>query len=818
MRLPISWINEYVKFPKNTKNDVVVEHLVKLGYEVESVEIFGNVSGPLVVGKVEKIEVLSDFKKPIRYCTVNIGAKRNGIICGATNFNVEDLVVVALPGAVLPGEFKISERETYGKVSQGMICSAKELGFSENHEGIIVLPKGLKVGDNAKELLGLGDTVLDISVLPDRGYAMSVRGIGRELAISMGVKYVDPASQKISKVKKSSKLKTKIVTKNASKIALVALSDYDSGSTTPLFMQKRLAQSGIRLISFPVDVTNYLMLEIGQPLHAFDADKVNGLVQIRNAKKGETIETLDHVKRKLSESDLVIADSKKALSIAGVMGGLDSEISNTTKNVIIESAVFDKSFIGRTSRNHKLPSEASKRFERGTDYDLNEYAAILAAGYLAKYGKAKITGIAVDKKITKNKSIMFSKSEFERLIGFGLESSQVEKIFKSLGLKIQKNGFKLKITPPSWRHDLINQADLVEELIRIWGYNKIPSRLPKTHLGRGLTSKQHKRKALSIKMASLGSFEVLNYPFISQDQVNQLGLKQNDSRHELVKLANPLSEDLPFLRTTLIPGLLLAAARNISRGLDSISIYEQGSVYIQRSSPSKKISPKLLKRASAKEINDLNNLLPVQPKYMSAVFIGNMGFSGWRKDETSYQWHHPIEYVVELCRELGVDADIQNSQFAPFHPGRCAEIHVNNKVIGHAGEFNPSVIEKYGLAGKIYGFEIDIDVLIENSISKTAPVFSAMPVVKEDLAFVLDKSVQAISIIKTIKESAGSILEEIRLFDVYEGSNIGPGKKSLAFNLRFRSSDRTLESDEISKIRAQLIKVVEQTHGGSLRS
>jgi phenylalanyl-tRNA synthetase beta chain len=251
----------------------------------------------------------------------------NTIICGANNFQQGDLVVVALPGAVLPGEFKISERETYGKISQGMICSAKELGFSDNHEGIIVLPSDLKVGTDAKELLGLGETVLDIAVLPDRGYAMSVRGIGRELALGMNVKYIDPITQKIPKVKKSNKLKSNIKTEKASKLALVSLKDYQSNSITPMFMQKRLAQSGIRSISLPVDITNYLMLEIGQPLHAFDADKISGSVQIRNAKQGEILETLDHVKRKLDQQDLVIADTKKVLSVAGVMGGLESEIT-----------------------------------------------------------------------------------------------------------------------------------------------------------------------------------------------------------------------------------------------------------------------------------------------------------------------------------------------------------------------------------------------------------------------------------------------------------------------------------------------------------
>jgi phenylalanyl-tRNA synthetase beta chain len=818
VKLSINWINEYVKFPKTTKPEVIVEHLVKLGYEVEAVEIFGNVQGPLVVGKVGKIEILNEFKKPIRYCTVNVGNKTQGIICGASNFKEGDLVVVALPGAILPGDFKISERETYGKVSQGMICSAKELGFSDNHEGIMVLANDLKIGSDAKNLLGLGETVLDISILPDRGYAMSVRGIGRELALSMNVKYVDPILQKIPKVKKSPRLKTKINTKDASKIALVTLSDYKTDSTSPIFMQKRLAQSGIRTISLPVDVTNYLMLEIGQPLHAFDADKISGGIQIRNSKQGENLETLDHVKRKLDSSTLVIADNKKALSIAGVMGGLESEITDKSKNLIIESAVFDKASISRTSRSLKLPSEASKRFERGTDPAVSEYAAILAAHYLVKYGKGKITGISIAKNIIKPIMINFNPNEVKRLIGVDIDKATIQKILKSLNIGVTKTGDKWKLRAPSWRHDLHHQADIVEEIVRIWGYHKIPSRLPTTHLGSGLSKAQKTKRALSIKMASLGANEVLNYPFVSLDQISQLGISSKDQRANLVRLANPLSEDTPNLRTTLLPGLIIAAARNISRGIDNVAIFEQGSVYHQSTKNVKNIKPKLMKRPTNIEISNLNHLIPVQPKMLAGVFMGEKNQSGWWPNNQKYSWHDPIEMVVKLCTEFGIEVLLTNVKYAPFHPGRCAEISINKKIIGYAGEFHPGVVEKSGLSGKVYGFEICIDDIIENAIDQMAPSFSAMPVVKEDLAFVVGKDAMALDLITTIQRTAGSLLESVRLFDVYEGSSIGQNKKSMAFNLRFRATDRTLASDEVSKIRLQIVEAVAKEHSGSLRA
>ena len=818
MKLPISWINEFVKFPKNTKTETIVENLVKLGYEVESVEIFGDVKGPLVVGKVEKIEILSEFKKPIRYCQVKVGNKTNGIICGASNFNEGDFVVVALPGAVLPGDFKISQRETYGKISQGMICSAKELGFSDNHEGIMVLKSDLKVGADAKEILGLGETVLDIAVLPDRGYAMSIRGIGRELALAMNVKYIDPISQKVPKVKKLSKIKANIKTTKASKLALVSLTNYDTKSKTPLFMQRRLAQAGFRSISLPVDVTNYLMLEIGQPLHAFDADKIIGSVIVRNAKKGESLETLDHVKRKLVENDLVIADSKKVLSVAGVMGGLESEISEKSNNLIIESAVFDKGSISKTSRNLKLPSEASKRFERGTDSSINEYAAILAAHYLAKYGKAKIIGIASAKKPIKNKSVIFSPQEVNRLIGVDIENSIMLKILKSLDMKVSKIGKNWKITPPSWRHDINLAADLVEEIIRIWGYHKIPSQLPKTNIGTGLSSSQKVKRSLSVKIASMGLNEVLNYPFISLEKLNNLGIKPNDERQNLVRLANPLSEDLPYLRSTLLPGLFDAVIRNISRGNDNLALFEQGSVYLKPKKKQSKIKPQLLRRPSSKEIQLLDDLIPDQPKIISAILTGEKYNSGWWPNSQKYNWHDPIEMVARLCEEYGIKVSLKNANKAPFHPGRCAEISIGEKILGYAGEFNPSVLEKIGINGKVYGFEIASDLIVELAQVIKAPDFSSMPVVKEDLAFVVEKSVTAIEVIETIKKSSGDLLESVRLFDVYEGSNLGEDKKSLAFSLRFRAFDRTLNSEEMSALRGQIIEAVHQRHRGSLRA
>jgi phenylalanyl-tRNA synthetase beta chain len=818
LKLPIRWIEEYVKLPKNISTDKIVETLVKIGFEVESVEIFGGVDGPLVVGQVESIEVLTEYKKPIRYCIVNVGNKKQEIICGASNFQVSDQVVVALPGSVLPGDFKITERETYGKISQGMICSAREIGFSESHEGIIVLAEKYKNGQDAKGLLGLGEVVLDISVLPDRGYAMSVRGIARELATALGVDFVDPAKVKISKPKKSSKLKVSLKTKDASKIALVFLKNYDPQSVTPMFMQKRLAQVGFRSISLPVDITNYLMIEIGQPLHAFDSDKISGGIQIRAAKPNEKIETLDHVKRSLKSNDLVIADSTKALSIAGVMGGLESEITTQTTNLIIESAIFDRGTISGTARFHKLISEASKRFERGTDDEINEICAVRCADLLVKYGKAQIVGMALTaKKIFKNKT-SFDLAEIKRLIGFEIPNKEIEKIFTSLQIVISKKGKIWILTPPSWRHDLLNSADYVEEIIRIWGYEKIPTQLPQTVLGKGLNKQQLNKKNISIKLSSLGLNEVLNYPFIGLNQLDDLNIDGKDIRKNVVKLANPLSEQSPFLRTSLLPGLIGALTRNISRGIDDLALFEQGSVFFLNKAGPIKTSPAVGKRPAVAEIKNINDHLPFQPTYISGILYGNIQTQGWGISAREYQWQDSIEIVRQLFFEFGIQINLKNTKFAPFHPGRCAEILIEGHVVGHAGEFAPSVTEKIGLNGKVFAFEINKNYIDQFSEIHKAPLVSAMPVMKEDLAFVVNQNVKANEVRKTIQSVNLDLIESVNLFDVYQGTNIEKDKKSLAFNLRLRASDSTISTEVASQLRQEIIAKVHSQHGGTLRA
>ena len=813
MKLPISWLLQHLKSSKLIKVDDIISSLTQLGFEVESREVFAPVTGSLVIGKIEKIEQLSEFKKPIRYCMVDVGNKKVGIVCGATNFAENDLVVVALPGCVLPGEFKISERETYGKISQGMICSAKELRISDDHSGIMVINEKVKIGADAKKLLGLNETVLDISVLPDRGYAMSIRGIARELSTILNAKFLDPVDEKIPSVKKSKKTKVKISTKNASKIALVRVENYQSNSKTPLFIQNRLNQCGYRTISLPVDLTNYFMIEMGQPLHAFDADQVQGVIEIRQSKKNEIIETLDHVTRKLDGDDLVIADAKKAISLAGVMGGLNSEVVNNTKNLIIESAIFNPNSISSTSRKHKLPSEASKRFERGTDYEINQIVAIKTAYYLQKYGKAKIEGIATSNKKILSKKITFDTSQILRLTGIQIDTKEILKIFSSLGLKCKGKAPKLIVGIPSWRHDLTNDADLVEEILRIWGYHKIKGVLKTS------SKKVSKNNLFEFKnfvnniISNLGANEVLNYPFCSKSDLSIT----SSSRNIEISLFNPISENEPFLRTSLFPGLFKALERNISRGQQNISIFEAGHVFINSTRKMANLKIPLSRKPDAKLISNLKQSLPNQPYLINGLVTGSTKPLGNLRNSEQINWRYPISLIDQVLSEVGIESKIENSEFKPFHPGRCAVFKIGQEVLGYAGEIHPKVIEIYGLKGKIFGYEIYPERILSHISLKQAPIFSTFPVVKEDLAFIFDKNIISNDVVRFIQLINSELIESVNLFDVYEGTNLEKGKKSLAFSVRFRAQDKTLNTEEVQSLRASIISKVEKEFQAQLR-
>ena len=818
MKVPLSWLQEFVALPAKINAEKISQAFVKVGFEVEAIEEQGaDLKGPIVVGKVVSIEELSGHKKPIRFVGLDVGEKKTRyVICGARNFKVNDLVVVALPGAVLPGDFKISARETYGKVSDGMICSAKEIGISDEHAGIIVLQEG-KVGQDAKALLDVSDVIFDIAVNPDRGYAMSVRGLARELAGSLQVKYVDPADPKIAKkFGKSKNLKAvsvKIEDKSgADQIYIRTLDHVNVKKSTPLWMQRRIEKCGMRSISLAVDITNYVMLELGQPLHAFDAQYIMGGLRVVRAGKFTKLTTLDKVDRKLNPDNLLIADSKTPLALAGTMGGLVSEVTNETTKIALEAAHFDPLTIARNSRSHNLSSEASRRIERNTDPALAEIASARATQLLIDLADAKYVGTSQAGLPMKNRRVKISQSKISKFLGFSYTTKQVKNALLLIGCKVTGSADLLTVETPTWRPDLINFADFAEEIARLNGYDLIPATLPIGKGGARLNDIQYRKRAVATALANQGFTEVINYPFVSQEMINLLGF--TGDRAKSFRIANPMSEEMPLLRTHLLPGLLTTAVRNIGRGSKNLAIFEIGSVFRNTIELGKAVSPGVNTRPNEKVIKDIYAGVPKQMLFVGGVVTGETVLSDWQGSGSKFNWSDAIAKAQEIIESTGNDYEVISSDLAPWHPGRCAELRVNGKPVAHAGELHPRVITALNLPERSCAFAVILSELPAAGVSK-APAISSFPPVVQDVALVVDANVSAAGLTSALKIGAGALLESIVLFDRYD--QMADGKVSLAFTLTFRASDRTLTSDEVAKYRDQAIAQAAKSVGAVLR-
>ncbi|MFB7449396.1 phenylalanine--tRNA ligase subunit beta [Streptomyces sp. NPDC056194] len=841
MRVPLSWLREYVDLPATATGRDVQAKLISAGLEVETVEQLGaGLTGPLVVGKVLTIEELTEFKKPIRFCTVDVG-QANGtgepqeIICGARNFAEGDKVVVALPGAVLPGDFRIAERKTYGRVSRGMICSGDELGMGDDGtHGIIVLPPEHEIGTDATVLLELFDEVLDIAVTPDRGYCLSMRGVARETATAYGLPLRDPALLDVP-APNSYGYPVQIADPlGCDRFTARTVVGLDPEARSPIWLQRRLQKAGMRPISLAVDITNYVMFELGQPLHAYDRTRIDGPIGVRRAAAGEKITTLDGVKRVLDTGDLVITDNRGPIGLAGVMGGADTEIADPvtdpetgivtgTTEVVIEAAHFDAISIARTARRHKLGSEASKRFERGVDPQAAAAAAqrcvdllVLLAGGTAEAGVTEIAAPSAPHTIT------MPANHPDKVAGVDYGREIVVRRLQEVGCDVYGQD-ELVVTVPSWRPDLYVPNDLAEEVIRLEGYENLPSTLPKPPAGRGLTDRQRVHRRVGRALAGAGYVEALNYPFIGEQALDQLGLDADDDRRRLVKLVNPLSDEEPALRTTLLPGLLGALRRNDSRGSHDLALFETGLVFRPtEGQPGVAVRLGVDRRPSDEEIARVNAALPAQPRRAAVVLAGAREQAGWWGKGRPSDWADAVEAGRTVAAEAGVELIISADQHAPWHPGRCAAFHVEvdgeKVLVGHAGELHPRVVKAYGLPARACAMEIDLDLLEKaNQGPVKAPRISSFPVATQDVALVVASGVPAADVEAALAEGAGELLESIRLFDVYTGDQLGEGSKSLAYALKFRAPDRTLTVDEASAARDAAVALAAERTGAVLR-
>ena len=850
--VPVAWLGDHVEIPEGLTAEQLAADLVRVGLEEEAIHT-GEVTGPLVVGRV--LDVTGEPQKngkTINWCHVEVGEDEpRGVICGAHNFVAGDLVVVALPGAVLPGGFEITARKTYGHISDGMICSVRELGIGEDHSGILVLTAAgydagdLTPGDDALSLLGLDEQVLEINVTPDRGYCFSVRGVAREYSHATGAAFTDrgmpgPAQRTPVTGGFGVELADEAPIDGrpgCDRFVAQIVRGVDASAASPPWLRRRLEQAGMRSLGLAVDVTNYVMLDLGQPIHAYDLASLAEPIVVRRARPGEHLVTLDGQDRALHTEDLLITDSPdgqrgaRGIGIAGVMGGLESETAEATADLLVEAAHFDPVSVARTARRHKLSSEAAKRFERGVDTDLQRVAVARVVELLAHYGGGVADETATDIGTPEPPAtIAFDPQAATRLIGVPYPDDLVRKTLTTIGCQVGEPGAdaRVEVTAPTWRPDLVCPEDLVEEVARVCGYDEIPSVVPSAVPGTGLTRSQRVRRVVADALAADGLVEVLSYPFVGADAFDAMGLEPGDGRRKAVRLANPLVESQPFMRTNLLVTLLDTARRNVARGNADVAVFELGLVTmpgVVRPGQSL-VAPMVLggSRPDDAVLAALRNAVPDQPRHLAAVLTGRRAPSGWWGPGRTVDAGDAIALAQHVATLVGATVDVVADPVAPWHPGRCAALVVNHALgkiaVGYAGELHPNVVTAFDLPAGSAALELDLDAL--TALAGTDPVqarpVSSFPVAKEDLAFVVDDQVPAATVESAIRDAAGEWAEDVRLFDVYTGEQVPEGTRSLAFALRLRAADRTLTAEDTAGVRQQIVAALAHQFGAHLRT
>ena len=827
MRLPYSWLREVVQAGApgwDVSPKELEQTLIRIGHEVEEVIPVGPVSGPLTVGRVAEIEELTGFKKPIRAVKVDVGeSEPRDIVCGATNFAVGDLVVVALPGTVLPGDFTIASRKTYGRISDGMICSVSEMNLGTDHSGILVLPPGTaEPGTPAADILGLDDVVFHLSITPDRGYCLSVRGMAREIANAYDLDYVDPTDVPALPAEGEALPVTIDEGTGVQRFSLRPVSGIDPAAVSPWWLQRRLLLSGIRAISPAVDVTNYVMLEFGHPMHAHDRSLITGGFRVRFAAPGETVVTLDDVERKLAPADVLIVDDVATAAIGGVMGAGTTEVRETTTDVMLEAAVWDPAAVSRTQRRLHLYSEAGRRYERTVDPAISVAALDRCARLLAEIAGGTVEPTLTDwrgdppREDWSPAPVTMAVDLPDCTAGVEYAPGTAERRLTQIGARVVVDGDRLTATPPSWRPDLRQPADLVEEVLRLEGLDKIPSVVPKAPAGRGLTPTQKRRRSIGKSLGLSGFVEILPTPFLPAGVFDQWRLPADDPRRNTTKVLNPLESDRPELATTLLPGLLEALNRNVSRGTADVALFAVQQV-VQPTEQTRSMERiPTDRRPTDEERAALDASLPYQPQHVAVVLAGMREPAGPWGPGRPAQASDAFEAVQVIARAAGVEVTLRPARYLPWHPGRCAEVVIGETVVGHAGELHPAVVERSGLPKRTCAVELDLD-LIPIVERLPAPRVSPFPAVFQDISLIVDEDVAAASVVDAVRSGAGPLLEDVRLFDVYTGPQIGEGRKSLTLALRFRADDRTLTEDEASAAREAAVQAAAERVGAVLR-
>lgn len=790
MKVTYNWLKEYVDF--DLSPDQLAELLTMLGLEVEAMERVGEGFDDVVVARVEEKSQHPNADK-LSLCRVNNGIEVLDVVCGAQNFKQGDTVVLAQIGAVLPGDFKIKKSKIRGQESCGMLCSQKELGLADESSGIIVLDDNQFVlGTPVFTALGLKDTLFEIGLTPNRADCLSVVGIAREIAAKLGLDVKYPDSSVVEGTDKVESLISVVVEDNDFCPRYAAR--YISGckiAPSPDWLVKRLNAIGVRSINNVVDITNLVMMELGQPLHAFDCERLAGKkIVVRRAGDGEKFTTLDGQQRLLVSSDLVICDADRPVALAGVMGGLNSEIEDSTTSVLLESACFKPAAIRKTSKRLGLHTESSHRFERGVDIEgvaraLNRAALLivqLTGGSMAQ-GALDVHG---GKYVQEPISFRFERAN--RLIGIDLSRGEIINILGRLECVVIDGGDStLLVTPPSYRIDIEREIDLVEEVARLNGFDNIPVTMPKASITSDLPSRHQllERRTRNI-LVDQGMNEVINFSFTEPEAVVKLMLGDDDPRRNSIKLSNPLVDEQSVMRTTLLPGVLETVARNISfRSLD-LKLFEMRRVYLPV----------------------VDDGMPREPIFIVGAITGSRDGDGWSRPNEMVDFYDAkgtLEALFELVGLRGVTWSTDHLE-PYYHPGKACSILIGRDCIGSVGEIHPTVQENFGIEKPVFCFEIDFEKLVKYSSSKqsiTAP--SRYPDSTRDIAMVVPNDLQSSKIVDCIKGVKAKEIDNIQIFDVYRGKGISDGFASVGVRIRYSSYERTLTDDEISQIHKKVV-------------
>ncbi len=799
MRVSLNWLSDYIDLPTSDPGEIAAV-LESLGHEVEEVDRLSPEFRRVVTARVVDVSPHPRADR-IRVCRVTAGGEEMTVVCGAWNFEAGATVALALPGATLSGGLEIGRRSIRGVESNGMICSERELGLGEDAEGILVLDAGTPIGEDFSGTEGLNDTVLDLSITPNRPDVMSYLGVARELAAFYRTDVRIPDLDFLATEGESPRVSISIEDPSGCYRFVAREVRGCRVKESPLWMRTRLRASGQRPISNVVDITNYVLLELGQPIHAFDLEKLGGAgIVVRRAHPRERVTTLDGVERTLTPADLVVADRERASALAGTMGGGESEVTMNTSSVLIEAAAWDPPTVLHMSKRHTLRTEASARFERGVDPALPPMAATRAAQLVTRLTGGVALAAVTDAIARPDKlepaRISLSLGEVERILGPGFDAPRVVDLLSRLHLKTRGED-PVEVEAPTFRPDLTRPIDLVEELARLWGYNNFPERVPRGP-GGGRSVRQRRLGTLRRTLCGLGFSESVSLSFMRASEMEIWGWEEGDERSLKIRLKNPLREEESILRTTLLPGLLRVARYNHSHGLADVAIFEMGRVFLDRPHPR---LPKV----------------PDQPERVGMLATGSVGGSVMGGEGRPVDFFSASAVWRSLAAHLDLDAwRLEPAEVPGWHPARTARVVLGETGVGVLGEIHPAVARRAELSGRVIAMELELDPLVaatDHWQFRAPSVFSPYTF---DMAFEAPEELPAQDLVAATGRAAGDLLESAEVFDEFRGSPLAEGRKSLAIKYTLRASDRTLSSEETAEALRAMAEAARQ-EGAQLR-